>query len=442
MRTRTKDTPFTSVWGNVKRSRSDISSTTGGSGFLDLVDFRSMTDQVSPGYFRAKRESGLLPVNPMQYIQTSWLCEPGSLRGETRARPGGGFPSTLGYKYEVDGLGGVGGVSGDWVTSRSLAVPAPVSPDKADMLQAALARAQTDAWDTATFLAELGKTVDMLSNLHTNFNSHVERVLRDAERRHSARKHQGLSLMQAFNDAWLTARYGLRPMYYDALAIQETLQRLQSGVNSPLARGWVTRESDLAVASSSRVVQGVAALLNPTGKPLKLSTDNPLSTTIGASELFAHYSHRKTRYYVARATVGVQVTTRSLTMFDPAVTAWEMTPYSFIVDWFVNIGEAIAAFSPFATGLFKFATFALNHVTETELAAEMTLVQTGQLNVVSVSPLHSRLVCKEETFVRTLENPTPTLNVRINLDAAKIMDLIVLVLSSQRHTMRRLLQRR
>jgi len=35
---------------------------------------------------------------------------------------------------------------------------------------------------------------------------------------------------------------------------------------------------------------------------------------------------------------------------DPLLTAWEVIPYSFVIDWFFNIGSNIQAYSPFASG--------------------------------------------------------------------------------------------
>lgn len=38
---------------------------------------------------------------------------------------------------------------------------------------------------------------------------------------------------------------------------------------------------------------------------------------------------------------------------DPIVSAWELIPFSFVIDWFINIGDWVNSISPFAGGTFK-----------------------------------------------------------------------------------------
>lgn len=111
-------------------------------------------------------------------------------------------------------------------------------------------------------------------------------------------------------------------------------------------------------------------------------------------------------------------------MFDPAVTAWEVVPFSFIADWFINIGDAIAAFSPFATGTFKYATFS---TTVEDIVTHSGYVSSrpgGRAIVEFSNP--STLTITETTYTRTLHTVTPNLSFKVNLNAAKIVDLVAL----------------
>lgn len=442
MRTRNREDHLTTVMGLVKRNRTDISSELSGTTVIDFWNVKTMTDQKTPGYFRAVREGGVIPVSPMNRSSTVWLPEMGSARGEATARPGGGFSLTLGYKYQADGIFGT---ATQWKQARDLVVADPGRPaSKEDVLQAALASAQTDAWDTATFLAEFGKTVEMMTSFKDRYIDHVNRVRAEAERRWRKRRNVALRLVDVFASVWLEMRYGLRPLMYDMQDMAESYRRLTEGVETPLARGWVTRSGDPSTKVATTSVAAWTILGNPTGQTSwKNPGVNPGQSTISASEFDTWYTMTKVRERKVRATVGVAVTTRAITQFDPAITAWEVIPFSFIADWFINLGEAIAAFSPFATGLFKYATFVESDATTIRLDAYAQLKQTGSLVCKTTLPGISSLSCTTESYVRTVEsNIAPTLNVRINLDAAKVLDLAALVASFKMGVIKSLINRR
>lgn len=442
MRTRNREDYLTNVYGLVKRARKDISSEMAVTTWTDYWNTKRMVDQKTPGYYRAVREGGVIPVSPMNRSSVVWLPEMGSVRGTAKGRPGGGFPSTLGYLYQADGIFGT---AAQWAQARNLAVADPGRPaSKADVLQAALAKAQTDAWDTATFLAEFGKTVEMMTTFKDRYIDHVNRVRAEAERRWRKRRNVALRLVDVFASVWLEYRYGLRPLVYDMQDMAESYRRLTEGVETPLARGWVTRSGDPSTKVATKNVAAWTVLGNPGGaKSWKDPGVTPGQSSIGAEEFNTWYTMTKVRERKVRATVGVAVTTRAITQFDPAITAWELVPFSFIADWFVNFGEAIAAFSPFATGLFKYATFVESDVTTVRLDAYAQLQQTSSLICTTTAPGISSLSCTTESYVRTVEsNIAPTLNVRINLDAAKVLDLAALMASFKMGVIKSLINRR
>lgn len=401
MRYRERTVPSTTLGASrVVRSRlnSNGSITTAEwNGFPSGVDIYTMSDMVNPGYYRAKREGALLPVAPMQSEKQEWLLEPGEVK----------FTNSS-YTYQL---------SGCFASTLGIQKPPPWPlVDKDAILQAALARAQTDAWDTATFLAEFGKTIEMLTTLRGRWTLMYERCLRAA----NARRRRFKTFADAFANAWLELRYGFRPLYYDMLSIQETVRRMQEGIDSPLCRGWETVESSPATTSS---------IVNSSYWGCWLPNENGglsevYKVSIGGKSSPTVHLCTTSRTTVGRATVGVQVTTRELTMFDPAVTAWELLTFSFVLDWFITIGDAIAAFSPFATGSFRYATYS-----ETKTEVKATHSQPFAAGTSSGGGTPSRLVRTTTLYSRSPSTVTPTLSFQVNLNAAKIVDLVALVWS-------------
>jgi len=398
-----------------------------------------MWDRKTPGYFKAKREGTLLPVSPYRKQKYSVFQLPGN--GEILTHQWNsvqdkeqnpGDPKFIETFVSNGCLG-----RADWFEQVRLLQP-PRPSDVSDLaLQAALARAQTDAWDTATFLAELGKTVEGLATIYPRWMSICERVLLETRGLNTLKsKHERL---QAYSEAWLEARYMWRPLMYDIKDMYTAYQRLVQGIENPLARGWETRVGsptrDVLSFSSrtpSCVYWDVNQIARTAAMPWPQNGFNMVCQGVKEREL------------IARAAVGVQVSTRTETMFDPAVTAWELVPFSFVLDWFVNIGEAIAAFSPFATGTLAFATLT---VTERE-----TVSLTGSAfaqdipehwSLVRNTPAMSEFSLISETKIRSLPtNVTPNLGFDVALDAFKITDLVALWLTRNRSFMRRLLNRR
>nr|WBY66484.1 MAG: hypothetical protein [Eriocheir sinensis solspivirus 2] len=359
-----------------------------------------MHDQVNPGYFKAKREGLLLPVSPMSRTVQDATLIPGECKFT--------WPASYGMRYEHN-LSGC--LAAGW---KTLDFPAWPVVDRDALLQSALARAQTDAWDTATFLAEFGKTIEMLTTFYGRWKLFYERLLRAAENKRKRFKTFG----DAFSNAWLEARYGFRPLYYDMLSIQETIKRMQDGTRSPLCRGWEAEESSPATASSLSD-DGTYRISQITQSGLVVKNTFSASGT-GTSQI-----QLVSRTVGARASVGVEVTTRELTLFDPAITAWELVPFSFVMDWFITVGDAVSAFSPFATGAFKYATYSLTQ-TETRTITSVPYAS-GYTQDRGMSPS----VYTETTITssRVPATVTPTLSFKVNVNASKIVDLVALAWS-------------
>jgi hypothetical protein len=180
-------------------------------------------------------------------------------------------------------------------------------------------------------LAESKKTINMIAKAITL----LRRPLRDARRildmsRRDMRTPEGRErLLNKAGDLWLEGRYGWRPLYYE---IDGILKAITKG--RPLR--FTARNGDIAYSNSWDV--------NRWRDP--------------SMPFFGHVGY-KCHWNVTRK---VRVGTTADYMLNEAFndffvafggtdvlgSAWEIVPYSFIVDWFLNIGDALQSLQAYA----------------------------------------------------------------------------------------------
>jgi len=117
--------------------------------------------------------------------------------------------------------------------------------------------------------------------------------------------------IRKLGEEWMTYRYGIMPLVYSYDDICKTLNR---------------HKTQTSHASKSISAEPTGVSLPSVGTTYKKVTYDG-SVTVRAN-LFQVWSSGD----VARA-AGLS--------FNPLVTAWELIPYSFVADWFVNIGDYI-----------------------------------------------------------------------------------------------------
>lgn len=365
-----------------------------------------MTDQKTPGYFRAARENKVIPVSPMSSKKTSWLIGQDSFELVAGI---GGVPK-YGLKYSGYVRGDKPSVKVAWPTVDSNAAA-----------QEALSRAQTDCWDALTWAAEFRKTVESISVLRGRFDRLADTFTRKVEHINDYSTFVDLGGgVSKVSKLWLELRYAWRPMLYDIADIQEAIRRLMKGIEDPLQRAYASRQ-----ASVSDNAQILRSGFTSAGGNANLAGFNMLSSLI------------LTRTVEAHASVGVQATTRDISMADPFVTIWEEVPFSFIFDWFVSINNILAAFSPFATGTLRYATIATTS-THVEAYTYMPIPAVGY-TFIGPGPRPVTVIYEEQTYSR-VANPslTPTVEFKLDLNAAKVLDLVALWISRDRSIQTRL----
>lgn len=176
------------------------------------------------------------------------------------------------------------------------------------LLQSALA-STLPSLDALTSAAEIPKTLDLVLGARKRAVSLVEKARRGGLKNAS----------EAISDAWLEWRYGWRLLYYDARAVEDLY-------NNPI-RLFVEGRAGTSFASET-VVGQTASLLS-------------------APRVFADYNVVARDDLSIRANVNGKIKGSAVNRLNAfgslPLTMWELVPWSFVVDWFVSVGDAIAA---------------------------------------------------------------------------------------------------
>lgn len=374
----------------------------------------SMTDEVTPGYFAKKKSGQVLPVN--QLNQTKYSIEASNDYCLQQYWNSGQSP-TLRATLEFQGNLASCAMASAFNTS----VPAwysnwatnPSWPSTTAVLQEALAKANASKFDLLTFLAEFNKTNELVRR----FGKSTFKRAYDLNQSLQKRVRRSQMTYKVFSEAWLEARYGWRILMYDLLAMNESIERLQEGI--PL-RGRFSAYDEI-----------VGTPYSSSGSATTLRAWSPNLTGYNSYFNNVAYSRHQTVTRSVKAGVAVEHLGQDMYMSDPLVTAWEIIPFSFIADWFLTIGDAIKAHSPFATTNLLWSYLTTVDKRTTTLTASFDYSTTCYSAVSADSWTGNSIsesVCVSEKSVRlrTAQAPTVALEFDLNFDYKKAIDLVAL----------------
>lgn len=362
----------------------------------------TITDVVTPGYFALKKSGKPMPVNPL------------TMTGVKVVRDFGTWQWDWTYKSRYGPRSSSKAYSGNLCWSYQRQVPdfpaLPSSSISEDVvLQEALAKARTPSFDAGTFAAELSKTMDLI----LGFRKRLFKTLADI-RRNPKFAHKPLA------DAWLEYRYGWRILSYDIEEINASLAKLKE---IPLGYHRYTAHESSQTSTPSVSSDSISPLMSP---------------QVGTSAGYWFYNTSTQRVDV-RAGVAVEGVARDIYFVDPLVTTWEIIPFSFILDWFFNLGEMIQAWSPFARGDVLWSFVSVRRACLFDQRADPVGFYTGSAPLISKSVIggSSHQLWDKYHYERHALTPSVNLSYRLNLDWAKIVDAASILTNSKRKLLQR-----
>lgn len=201
-------------------------------------------------------------------------------------------------------------------------IPTPSSALSDAAVLSAAANCIDEAWDVLTFASQIQQTAQTIASVGHRFNSATFLMANRAVKK--AKKNPAL-VYQYFRDLWLEARYGIRPMMYDAYDAANFLNKLLNGGTGGLVTG---RGRQIETFNKHQ------------GNWVHYDTTWDIMDELDFS---GSYTHRGIAYQMPK-----KLGKHGL-VADPLVTAWEVMPYSFVVDWFIDIGSWVKTLVPQVT---------------------------------------------------------------------------------------------
>lgn len=393
-----------------------------------------MEDEVTPGYFRMIREGLPLPVNYMSQTRSRWVeaevgsettwfltsarnsCDPSKI--SRTATFEGNLPLSQKYK------GSLATLAIQTTAPSGLATVGQLAPE-------ALAEARLKDQDVLTSIAEIGKTVDLLKGAHTRVLSRAHRITRALRRKgkmdaiiprsasHAAAVHRlrttadaraRNSFLDAFYDTWMEDRYGFRILGFEIESAIETWEKLKLGVG-PVVKGGAEHSVESITSSTSQLVAGIKA------------------SGAAASYPSHYYSTVRKIQATRKVGLGYRYAINTMLTVDPVVTGLELLKFSFIADWFTNLGDIIRAYSPFGMGsvLWFWTSVEIVHREDCTLVGALT---SNQWALVCPTPVGRTMAYGATYKTRSpvsWNDHKPELRFFIDLDIPKVIDLMAIL---------------
>lgn len=278
---------------------------------------KSIEDVVTPNFAKLRRQ-GSIVMNPLV------------MDTDTQGNTGTGF---IKVGPHASWSNGWVTIEGDMSTSVESALGSAMSLESdADMVKAmAIINAYANLNSAPILGGEiLGTLSETISMLRRPFSRSLELLAKIAKKRQRILK-SVRSSTKASADAWLEYRYGWRPIILDGMEIMRQAGVIQSRLVKArhVARGAAVRERSFTKPVSSAIF---SSAYHAEGT---LTLTEKVRSSVGII-----YSMRAQSNYerVAR--------TLGLTARDLPSTVWELMPWSFVGDWFVNTGDWIQAIMP------------------------------------------------------------------------------------------------
>lgn len=383
---------------------------------LNAFDTKDMSDVVTVDYKREiargavinspmtatyKTWKALTPINGEITTTTLVTSISSLLSGDL------GPPPTMSGRYLIyvtlEFLGTTVGVTEPAVNAIHALLPAKSFLGTSVAYNDALSRLNDAEFDALLFAAEFGKTAAHLASVGKRI-ANIQKAIKTGRFSKLAPKTfqkwktsrdpslTGLSL-DILADAWLEARYAIRPLLIDA---ENAYDYLTKGGLTPRRtfRGGENSSSVSSLPETTFTTSGINYTVNGT-----------LTSTMSArAGIMCHVNPS---------------VAADLGLLNFASTAWELIPFSFVVDWFLNVGGVLASLTPtpHLETLASWVSLSTEHRIEGVINC---LAPDGSSNSVNFSLSRSD---KD----RVVDMPPPSLTFDVNYDIAKLLDTAALL---------------
>lgn len=282
-----------------------------------------MTDVVTPGYAALSNE-GKIINNAMSQSKASLVCTTPALtyRVDTKSliAPYGWESTTrvsgqMGPAWLWDGYDPVNEPT---IDNQLMDYKSPVDVDLMKNIAVMQAFAKIDEANANIYatIGELGKTVSYVATV-------IKRIVLLLKQFSKAvlQLRNVVGSVAKISDLWLEYRYAIRPLYFEvegllkAFDSDETLRTRLSSSDE-----WTDSDSDSVLLEASDV-------------NVTRTTSYNRKISVSAGVLLSHD--------IQKMSLAMKLGTQDLPLG-----AWELVPYSFIIDWVFNVGTWLKAWTP------------------------------------------------------------------------------------------------
>lgn len=288
-----------------------VTTVTGGS-FTGSIS--TITDEVSPGFFKRIKQGEVI-LNPVTRSRTTGT---------------GGFCSVL---FGPHGSWGTREITADFAAHLRSEFPSGSFDSdtgymKDSTLLKAYAKVDEDAIMGLVNLKELDQTIGMLRRPLSSVWTLLSRMAKARKRRLGK---TAASAAKATANTWLEYRYGWMPLILDIKSIMAAAEKIKQGQ----PRFSVSRSGAKA---PERKVSVAATKTNLSGMTRAMCTLTSVINVKVSSGVIYRYKDDSDSSRVFRM-LGLRIQSIPTAL-------WEIIPYSFVVDWFLGVGDWILAVTP------------------------------------------------------------------------------------------------
>lgn len=371
---------------------------------------KTMEDVVTPGWRRMVNE-GRIINNPMTSTQIATWRHHFDAWYESRLLKYDrwcDFPSYSGYVPNLYG-------GARWVGTRApgnLLGPLPSAPEVSS--ESLMDLANTQAYAKANeseaqglvMLAEGKGTIQSLTSILSRLIK-LGRALRKWDVKYLTKGFSAKNL----SDSWMEGRYFIRPLIYDMKSCVSALNKAK--MLKPMRKTYRSGASATETDDEPGVI---------------------LSTFASGGTTYYHFMGNRKASTVVSVRSGVLAAIEAITesmiwgLDQPFEAMWELVPFSFVVDWFFNVGKTIASWTP-RYGIKVLASWVVVDTTSTQGTfftgfQNVWTEPSAWENTISASGAYVVKMTHTRQRVPNLPRSIlPTFSVR--LDAAKLLDLAI-----------------